>query len=61
MNLILELLLEALEPFSRLIDGTDVCLQDNVLRRCGADNFREPSEVGRAPIGPAYRTDILPQ
>jgi hypothetical protein len=41
------------------MDGTDVGLQDDVLSRGGTDDFREPTEVGWAPMCPACRADIL--
>ena len=43
------------------MNRTDIFLKDDVLRRCGTDHLREPSEVGRAPSGPAHITDILSQ
>jgi hypothetical protein len=49
-------LLESLDLF---VDCLDVFLEDNLLRRCGPDNFREPSEVGRAPDGPARIGDVM--
>jgi hypothetical protein len=42
-----------------LRDGPDICLKDDLLRRGGADDFREPPEVGRPPVGPARLADIL--
>jgi hypothetical protein len=60
-NLLLEFLLKALESFGVFIDGTDIFLKDDLLSRCGADDFREPAQVGRVPIGPAHVTDILPE
>jgi hypothetical protein len=50
---LLQCLLETLEAFAVCTHGTDICLQDDVLRRGGTDDLREPSEGGRAPIGPA--------
>ena len=35
------------------VHRTDRCLQDAVLRRCGADHCRAPPERGRAPGGSA--------
>jgi hypothetical protein len=32
---------------------SDVCLKNHLLRGRGTDHFREPPQVGRAPIGPA--------
>jgi hypothetical protein len=54
-------LFETLESFGLLRNGTDICLQDAVLRRCGADDCRKPPEVGRAPMCPAHVTAILSQ
>ena len=61
MNLLLEFLLQTLEPFGGFGNGPDVFLEDDLLRRCGADAFREPAHVGRVPIGPAHVTDIWPE
>jgi hypothetical protein len=58
-HVLVEFLVETLEACGVLGDGTDVFLQDDVLRRCRADHVREPSEVGRVPSGPAYLTTIL--
>ena len=38
-----------------------VMCKDDLLSRCGADDFREPPEVGWAPMSPAHVTDILSQ
>jgi hypothetical protein len=54
-------LCETLESFGMLLNGTDIFLQDDVLSRCGADDFRQPPEGGRAPMGPAHVTDSLSQ
>jgi len=58
---ILPCLFETLEAFGLLMNGTDLCLKDDWLRRGGTDHLREPAEVGRAPIGPAPIPDILSQ
>ena len=42
-----------------LRDGPDICLKDDLLRRGGADDVREPPEVGRTSVGPARRADVL--
>lgn len=55
-----ECLCQTPEALGVLMDGTDVCLQDDWLRRGGTDDCREPTEGGWAPIGPARRADILP-
>jgi hypothetical protein len=56
---LLEFLLETLEACGVLVDGSDICLKDDVLRWCGAAHFREPLEMDRAPIGPAGFADIV--
>ena len=61
MDLGLEFLFETLEAFGMLLNGMDLFLKDNLLSRCGADDFREPPEVGWAPISPSHVTDILSQ
>jgi hypothetical protein len=42
-------------------DRADVCLEDDGLSGCGTDAFREPSEVGRPPGGPAFIAASLAQ
>jgi hypothetical protein len=54
-----EFLVQTPEALGVLRDGTAVFLKDAVLCRGGTDDFREPPEGGRAPIGPARRADIL--
>ena len=58
-DLVLEFLFETLESFGMLMNGMDIFLKDDLLSRCGADDFREPPEVGRAPVGPARVADIV--
>jgi hypothetical protein len=41
-----------------LLNRSDVFLKNHVLRGRGTDHFREPPQVGRAPIGPAGVADI---
>jgi hypothetical protein len=48
----LQFLLQTLEAGAGFADGSDLFLQDDVLRRGGPDDFRKPSQVGRAPSGP---------
>jgi hypothetical protein len=57
----LECLFETLESVGMLLNGMDIFLKDDLLSLCGADDFRKPPEVGRAPICPAHVTDILSQ
>jgi len=57
----LEFLCQTLEALGVLTHGSDVFWKDDVLRRCLTDDFREPSEVGRVPSGPAGVTDIVSQ
>jgi len=59
LHVIGEFLLKTLEAFGGVVHRPDVCLQDDVLCRCGADDFREPAQVGRAPVCPAHVPDIL--
>ena len=40
-------------------DSPDIFLKDDLLRRGGTDDFRQPPEVSRAPIGPARIANIL--
>jgi hypothetical protein len=41
------------------VNGTDIFVKDDVLRRCGTNHFREPPQVGRAPGCPARVADIV--
>ena len=59
LHVLLEFLFETLEAFGVFADGSDIFLKDDLLRRCGADHFREPPEMGRAPSGPAGVADIV--
>jgi hypothetical protein len=56
---LLEVLFETQESFGVFVDGSDIFLKDDVWRWCGADHFREPPEMGRAPMGPAGVADIV--
>ena len=51
----------ASKAFGGRVDGPDVFLEDDVLRRGRTDDLREPSEVGRAPIGPARVPYSMPE
>ena len=42
-----------------LLHRSDVFLKNDLLRGRGTDDFREPPQVGRAPIGPARGADIV--
>ena len=55
----MQFLFETLETVVVFADGSDICLKDDVLRRGGTDHLREPSQVGRAPIGPSCVADIV--
>ena len=57
----MEFLFQALEPVSVFGDRPDICLEDNVLGRCGTDDLAQPAPVGRTPSGPAGIADIMPQ
>src|SRR5262249_49958273 len=50
-----------LETLGVFGDGSDVCLEDDLLRRGGTDDRAEPPQVGWAPGGSARLPDILPQ
>ena len=54
-----EVLSQPPQALGGLGDGPDVFWQDNRVRRGGTHDFREPPEMGRAPIGPARRADIV--
>jgi len=58
-DLLAEFLVQTPEALRVFRDGPDLFLKDDLLRRGGTDDFREPPEVSRAPIGPARRADIL--
>jgi hypothetical protein len=60
-HVILQCLFETLEAFALFLDGTDIFLHDDVLRRGGTHHLRAPAPVGRAPIGPAGVTEIVPE
>ena len=59
LHLGLEFLFEPLEAVGRRSNRTDVFLKDDLLRRGRTDDFREPPQVGGAPIGSARIADIL--
>jgi hypothetical protein len=58
-DLFLPCLHEALKPFGVRMDGAPVCLEDDVLRRGGADHVGEPPQMGRAPGRASRRADIV--
>ena len=58
-DLLAEFLVQTPEALGVLRDGPDIFLKDDLLRRGGTDDFREPPEVGRTPVGPARIADIL--
>ena len=60
-DLVLEFLFETLEAFGVFVDRSDIFLEDDLLRRGGTDHLAEPSQVGRAPGGPARIADIVAQ
>lgn len=55
----MEFLVETLASLRVFVDRADLVLENHVLRGGGTDDFREPSEVGRAPDGPARRADVM--
>ena len=60
-HLFLEFLFQTLETLGVLTDSPDIFLKDDLVRRGLTDDFREPSEMGRTPIGPASVPDIVSQ
>jgi len=61
LHVLVEFVLEPLEAFGMLLHCSDVFLKNNLWRGRGTDHFREPPQVGRAPIGPAGGADIVAQ
>jgi hypothetical protein len=53
VDLLVEGVLQTLAAVVGLAHGSDLVLQNDVLRWRGADDCREPSQVGRAPMSPA--------
>ena len=58
-DLLAECLVQTPEALGGLRDGPDLCWKDDLVRRGGADDCREPPEVGRTPVGPARLAAIL--
>jgi hypothetical protein len=58
-HVLVEFLVEPLEAFGVCGDGTDIVVKANLLRWGRADHFREPAEMGWAPMGPARGADIV--
>jgi hypothetical protein len=54
LDVLMEVMLETLVAFVGCAHGTDIFLPDDWLNGRGPDHFREPSEVGRAPMSPAH-------
>ena len=52
-------MLEPLETFAVVTHGSYVFLEDDLLSGRGTDDFREPPQVGRAPICPACVADVV--
>ena len=50
---------QTLESLGLFVDCSDVFWEDNLLSRCGSDDFREQSEVGRPPRWPGRITDVM--
>ena len=61
LHLLVECVFQTPQTFSLFGDGLDVFLKDDLLRRGGTDHLAEPAQVGRAPVGPPCRADIVPQ
>ena len=60
-GLVLEFGLKALQPCLLFRDGTDIFLEDDLLRRGVADHLTEPAQVSGSPVGLAFVADILAQ
>jgi hypothetical protein len=58
-DLLAAFLVQTSEALGVLRDGPDVCLKNDRLCWGGTDDFRQPPQVSRAPMGPARRADIL--
>ena len=58
-DLLAAFLVQTPEALGVLRDGPDLFLKNDLLRRGGADDCREPPEVSRTPVGPARRADSL--
>lgn len=61
VDVLAEFVLQPLEACGVCSDGTDLFLKNNGLSGRGADHFRTPPEVGRAPMSPACVTDVVPE
>jgi hypothetical protein len=55
------LVLQTLEAVGVFAPRSDLVLKNDVLRRRGSDDFREPSQGGWPPIGPAPVAAIMPE
>lgn len=53
-DLLVEFLVETLEACAVFVHGSDIFLDNDLWRRRGTDDLREPPEVGRAPMRPAH-------
>jgi hypothetical protein len=56
-----EFLLKTLKAFRVLVNRSPVFLEDDLLGRGGTDHIREPSALGRPPMGLARIADIVPE
>jgi hypothetical protein len=61
LDVFVEFLCETLQTFCVLVDGADLCLKHDWLRRGRTDHFREPPEVGGMPGGLACIAYVVPQ
>jgi hypothetical protein len=60
-DLLVEFLVEALEPVSVFGDRPDLFLEDDLLSGGGTDDLAQPAQVRWAPSGPTRIADIMPQ
>jgi hypothetical protein len=59
LHVLVEFLVEPLEALGVCSAPSDVCLEDDVLRRGRADDLREPPAMGWAPMGLAGVADSV--
>jgi len=60
-DLLVECEFQTPETVTLCSDGLDVCLKDDLLRRCGTDHRAEPAQVSGTPGGSTGRAAIVPE